>query len=401
MRTLFVNGKIYSEKDLAFLPGALLVENEKIAAVLHEGDPMPEADRTVDLGGALVAPGLVDVHTHGRAGYDFNTAGEDGMRVMAHAYAESGVTTLMPTLASAPFEALCGAADKITKLSPHSGGARFAGVHLEGRYLNPEKRGAHAIELLAPLDARELEVLLSHMPVPCHVSAALELDKDGSFASAALRHGATLGLAHTAATSEEAELALARGATSFTHLFNAMPPLHHRHAGAACVGLVHEDAYAELICDGLHICPEMVQLAYRCKGMERLVLITDSMEATGCADGSYHIAGMEVIVRDGKAITVDGAIAGSTLNLLDGVRNLAAFCHISFAQALVCATRNPARMVGIDDKVGTLEVGKYADFLVLTEQNESVSLREVYTGGRRMDNVCASKTNDREEYAHE
>ena len=173
MRTLFVNGKIYSEKDFAFLPGTLLVENEKIAAVLHEGDPMPEADRTVDLGGALVAPGLVDVHTHGRAGYDFNTAGEDGMRVMAHAYAESGVTTLMPTLASAPFEALCGAANKITKLSSHSGGARFAGVHLEGRYLNPEKRGAHAIELLAPLDARELEVLLSLMPVPCHVSAAL------------------------------------------------------------------------------------------------------------------------------------------------------------------------------------------------------------------------------------
>ena len=374
MRTWIYGGLVYDTERRSFFRGGLLIEDSVIGAIVPEGEPAPAHDEEICVAGQMLLPGLVDVHSHGRAGYDFNTADEDGMRHMAASYLRSGVTTLMPTLASAPYDALCTASDIITALAKEEQCSCFAGVHLEGRYLNPAKRGAHAAELLAALNPDELGELLTHMPTPCHISAAWELDEDGAFAAVAKAHGATLGMGHTSADTAQAQLAVARGVNSFTHLYNAMPPLHHRAGGAACVALTDPEVYAELICDGLHICPEMVKMAYLCKGDDRLVLITDSMEATDGVDGEYSIAGMKVIVKDGKALTTDGALAGSTLSMLDGVKNLAKFANLSFAHALRCATYTPACMVGLSDKVGSLEVGKQADILIVTEE-ESGNIR--------------------------
>ena len=357
MRVLLKGGRIW-RADRSFTENCnILIEDEKILSV---GGEDASADQVVDVTGMTVLPGLVDVHTHGRAGYDFNTASKEQMMEMKRSYAAQGVTTVFPTLASATEAEWMRSIAAIEECG-------YDGIHLEGCYLNPAKRGAHAPELLVPLSKESLERVLSGISLPCHLSAAFELDEDGSFAQVADRHGVTMGLGHTAATADQARVAMERGVTSFTHLYNAMPALHHREGGAVSVALTRDDAWVEVICDGMHICPDMVALAWKCKPRDRFVLITDSMEATGCADGEYAIAGQKVIVKNGRAETLDGALAGSTLDLWQGVRNLMKFANVSAEEAIACATINPAEMVGISHLVGSIEAGKRADLLLVDD----------------------------------
>lgn len=372
MKTLITGGRVWRTEHTFANDCAVLIRDDVILAV---GDAARAyaADETVDATGYTLLPGLVDVHTHGRCGFDFCGADERQMGLMREDYARHGVTAVFATLASGTREEWLSSIQAIEVCG-------YDGIHFEGRYLNPAKRGAHAAHLLGALNADELASFLKHVHIPCHVSAALELDTDGSFCAKALEYGATLGLGHTCATADETREAIRRGATSFTHLFNAMPPLHHREGGAVAVAL-NGSGYGEMIVDGVHICADVVRLAYRCLGGERTVLITDSMSATGCADGNYSIAGMPVVVQNGRALTNEGAIAGSTLNLWDGVKNLMSFAGIGLADAIACATINPARMVGIDTRVGSIEVGKRADLLLVNADNE---LQCVWYRGKKL-----------------
>jgi N-acetylglucosamine-6-phosphate deacetylase len=366
---LIRNARIYHTSTRSFFEGAILVENGRITAVSREEVPAPAGGDVFDACGRLVIPGLVDVHTHGRAGGDFTTADPALLSVMAEAYLDSGVTTVLPTLASAPLADLEAAIDRINALRAEAAASagklsNVAGVHLEGRYLNVKRRGAHAADLLVTPDADEMEALMTRVEGARHVSAALELDESGEFLRRALALGATLSMGHTDASYETAEALIQQGVTALTHTFNAMPPLHHRDGGAVAAGLLSDKAYCELICDGFHIAPHMVKLAYRLAG-QRLTLITDSMEATGCADGEYSIAGNPVTVKDGKARTHDGAIAGSTLTMWEAVQNLCEFAGASLEDAVYAATMAPAREIGLESEIGSIEVGKRADLLVL------------------------------------
>ena len=371
MNTCFIiNARIFDTPTRGFFNGSMLIENGRITA-LSRGESLtaPEGTPVYDAEGRMVVPGMVDVHTHGRAGGDFTTADAALMSRMAESYLDSGVTTVMPTLASAPLPALEHAIDRINALRAEADAsegklARIAGTHLEGRYLNVKRRGAHAADLLMAPDAREVESLLTRMEGAKHVSAALELNEDGDFLRRALSLGATVSLGHTDADYNTAVDLIGKGVTALTHTFNAMPPLHHRDGGVVAAGLLSDTALCEMICDGFHISPHMVKLAYRLAG-ERLVLITDSMEATGCADGEYQIAGNPVTVKDGKARTHDGAIAGSTLTMWQAIQNLSDYAGIPFEDALYAATMAPALEIGLDSEIGSLEVGKRADLLVL------------------------------------
>lgn len=360
MKTLLRGGSVWQSSSF-WNDCPVIWEGDKIIAV---GDACQgiEVDRVIEANGMRVLPGLVDVHTHGRAGYDFGTATEEQMREIKLDYARHGVTSVFATLAS-------GTAEEWHRAIALIQACGYDGIHLEGNFLNPAKKGAHAPSLIVSPDASVLEHFLEEIHIPCHISAAYELDTDGSFTACALQHGATLGLAHTAATAEQTRLALARGVTSFTHLYNAMPPLHHREGGPVAVAFLG-GGYGELIADGMHVCPEMIALAYKCLGADKTVLITDSMEGTGCPDGEYHIAGMPVSLKNGRAVTPDGALAGSTLNLWDGVKNLMKFASVPLEDAIACATVNPARMVGIDASVGSIAVGRRADLLLVDNSLE-------------------------------
>lgn len=378
---LIKNLNIYSNDSRSFFKGDIRIRDGMIEDI---GAVRPaDGEELLDGEGAYVVPGLIDVHTHGIGGYDWCLCEKEDYEKMALLYAGSGVTSVMPTLSSAPLEKMVGATDRLNSFKSQKG-ASIAGVHWEGRYLNPEKKGAHAPELIKPLDPSELNAKpLSDCVASgrgLHISAAYELDEDGEFAKKARDIGATLGLAHTMATYKEAKKAEERGISSYTHLFNAMPPLHHRDGG--CIAAAFEgDRYAEIICDGIHIAPEMIRFSLRALGIERLTLVSDSLDATGLPDGNYFSSGLPVTVKDGICRIASGALAGSTITLDRAVRNLMSFCGIPLTEAILAATENPARQIKAFDVCGSIDIGKRADMLFL-QNGESLDIRRVMVRGK-------------------
>ncbi len=358
------NINIFNMKARQFYKGNIDVENGIITAVNYNSDFDPSLD--------YVIPGLVDIHTHGRYGYDFSSATAEEMQIMRVEYVKAGTTTVMPSIATSTLNGWLSAIDNIKK-------AGYKGIHLEGRYLNAKRMGAHDTSLFVPLDPVELEMLLKRIyPLSVHVTAALELEGGECFCRTALSHGATVGIGHSDASYAECIGALSWGANSFTHTFNAMSPIHHRMPGCVTAALL-SDAYAEFICDGVHLVPETVDLSWRVKKHDRFVLITDSMMATGYGDGDFSIGGRNVKVKNKVALTHDGIIAGSTLDLFRGMINLVEFTGASFEEAVLCATANPAAMVGFDSFAGVIDVGRCADLCVVSKNQKD--LKYTVSGG--------------------
>lgn len=378
---LFAGGMVYSSDAGAFQRLDVLCEDGVITKIAKKIDA-PDAS-VVDCAGQYLLPGLVDGHTHGRAGHDFNSIDAAAVTDMRRAYAKVGTTTIMATLASDTMEGLCHSIEVINGHRTVTPGiTTIAGIHLEGRYLNPKKRGAHATELLAPMDADEVEGMLTKMcPLPVHMSGAFEMEGGDECIRRAVKMGATCSIAHTDSSYEEACHAVDIGVKSFTHTFNAMHALHHREPGTPAAALLCDNAYAEFICDGEHLHPAILRLAYRMKPADKLLLITDSMEATGCPDGEYAIAGQKVFVKNGRAVNEEGALAGSTLNLFAAVCNFMRFCDLPLEKVLPFATSNPADMLGIADKCGRIREGLRADFIRIADPT-SPTITDVWCAGK-------------------
>lgn len=379
-KTIFTDCCVYRTDSESFRAASVVVRGDTVTDIIEESSPLPEGD-IISLGGRYVIPGLVDVHSHGRGGYDFNTAAPELYSKIAASYAEVGTTSVMPTLASAPFDSLESSTKAIAEHKSRSGEAAFLGIHLEGRYLSPKKRGAHAAELLAPPSADELRRLkYLAKDTRMRLSMAPELDGAAEMIGTAIELGIPVTAAHTDADYAQLVSAVDNGIIGFTHTFNAMRPIHHRDPGGAGAALLCDTAYSEFICDGMHLAPEIILLSHRVKPHDKFVLITDSMEAAGCPDGEYFIAGLPVTVKNGLALNTEGALSGSTLDMFTALTNYMSFCSLSLESALPTATVNPARMIGADGFVGSVDIGRRADMIILNSTS-SPRIHTIYAGG--------------------
>lgn len=330
-----------------------------------------------DLRGAYVVPGLVDIHTHGAMGEDFSDGKPEGLQPMADYYASRGVTSFLATTMTLREEVLTPAMHAIRDFK-RAGGAKCAGVHLEGPFLGFAKRGAQAAENLHLPDRALFNRLdmasggrVRLVTVACEEAGAMD------FITYVSRRCA-VSLGHTACTYDQAMEAFAHGASHATHLFNGMEGLHHRKPGVVAAAL-DAGASVELICDGMHVHPAVVRLTHRLYG-DKLNLISDSLRCAGMPDGNYTLGGQPVTMRGGRAcLAGTDTLAGSSISLLDAVRNAVRF-GLPLADALYAASTAPAQAARLGD-IGVIQVGKRADLIVLDRR---LNLQAVYADGEKV-----------------
>lgn len=334
--------------------------------------PQSGDSRVLDATDCYVIPGLVDLHFHGCRGEDFSDATPDGLQVMADYELSRGVTYICPagmTLGEDQLMRICRNAAEHRKHAAH--GAELVGIHLEGPFLSEAKKGAQNGAYLHAPDAAMLHRLQEAAGgLVKLVTLAPELPGSLEFIHAA--EGITVSIGHTTADYETACMAMDAGARHVTHLYNAMPPFTHRAPGVIGAAFDRPDTRVELICDGVHIHPSVVRATFRLFGAERVILISDSLRAAGMPDGQYTLGGQDIIVKGNRGTLMDGVtLAGSVTDLMGCLRQAVQF-GIPMADAVRAASYNPAQVLGILDRAGSLEVGKEASLVLLNREDLSV-----------------------------
>lgn len=371
----YENGWIFA--DGRFVRGGFSVENGRFAHVL-EDVPGPAED----LDGALVIPGLVDIHVHGCAGADFSDGDYAGLVRMARYLARRGVTSFAPASMTLPYGALDKAFHAAARLRREglADGARLMGIQMEGPFLSREKRGSQNPAYLRLPDWDRFlrlydaaEGLLRIVDVAPELPGAVEFTRRAS-------EKCRVSVAHTAAGYDQAAAVFDAGATHLTHLFNAMSGIHHRHPGPIGAASERENVTAELICDGIHVHPSAVRMAFRLFP-GRICLISDALRCCGMADGSYSLGGQEILLSGGVARLTGGAIAGSAADLYQCMRRAVSF-GIPREQAVWAATALPARVIGRESETGAIADGRAADFVICGGELEPEA---VYLGGKRLE----------------
>ena len=327
-----------------------------------------------DLGNCSLLPGMIDSHIHGAVGVDVMDARHESLNAMSEFLAANGVTGFVATTVTAPKVKIEEALAQIGQSKKRGvSGAELLGGYLEGPYFTARHKGAHPEHLLQELDVEELKHWISASGNSL-ISVALAPEKSGS--EQAIRflkqQGIRVMLGHSDASCEQVLEAFSNGAHGVVHCFNGMSGLHHREPGMVGAALSHPDCYNEIIADGHHVHPVAAGIAYRCCG-ERLLPISDAMQATGMPEGHYQLGELEVEMHQGVVRTQDGGLAGSTLTLLHAVQNLSQWCGIAFEKAWLLASSTPARSLGIDDQLGTLEIGKAASMVAINKQYKVVT----------------------------
>ena len=374
----YKNARIFTS-DFRFHTGAFEVKDGRFGRILP--DTVPED--AVDLGGATVIPGLVDVHSHGNSGADFSDGSLEGLRSMARWYAQVGVTSFAPASMTLPYDVLekAFATARAVADEPQEGAARLMGIQMEGPYFSYKKRGAQNPDYLKEPDFEGFKKLYDGCGGLIRiVDVAPELPGAAEFTEKASKL-CTVSVAHTDSDYDHAKVVFDAGATHVTHLYNAMPPISHRNPGVIPAAVENPNVRAELICDGYHIHPAAVRLAFSMFGGERMVLVSDSGRCAGMPEGSkFELGGQDAWLRGGVARLADGTIACSAASLWQCLVNAVRF-GVKEEDAVRAATYNPACAISAQAQIGSIEEGKFADFLVCAPDYNS---KTVYLSGKAL-----------------
>ncbi len=368
----YKNAYLYTE-DFKFVKGGFSVVDGKFCCV---GEEQEDA---LDLQGAYVIPGLIDVHNHGNSNADFSDGSYAGDVKMAKYLASVGVTSFAPATMTLPYAVIARALEAGLQLhkAPVEHAARLLGVQMEGPFFSEKKKGAQNGEYLRLPDFAAFEKLYRDSEgLISIVDLAPELEGSAEFVEQAKKL-CTVSIAHTDSDYEHAKAAIDAGVTHLTHLYNAMPPIHHRNPGVIGAASENEAVSAEVICDGIHVHPSSIRMAFKLFGADRMVLISDALRCCGMPEGEYELGGQQVFLKDNVARLADGTIAGSATNLFDCMRNAIRF-GIPKEDAVRAATWNPARQIHALDRVGSIADGKLADFVVCDAE---LHRQQVYLGG--------------------
>lgn len=362
MRTLIENVRIVSP-GVDIPRGTIVIENGIITAI--EKDLPSKNDDVVIRGDDLIAaPGFIDIHFHGRSNYDFCDCTEEAFSVIGKKKLEDGVTGFLATslsVAEEDLERLCSLAEYYKENVVD--GATLLGLHLEGPFFNPKCAGAQNPAFLKDPDISLVDRLNRITPIK-KVSFSPELTGGVEFTTALVERGIMPSGGHTDADYERYTLCRKNGMKHLTHFCNVMTPLHHLRFGMVGGGLMDDDVYVEMICDGVHLCDEMIRMIARLKGPERMMLITDAMRASGMPDGAYTLGGLDVIVRDGCARLTTGAVAGSTLRYHNGLKHLVRLTGLPLCEAIRTTSLNQAISLRLGNR-GKIDVGFIADIVLL------------------------------------
>lgn len=363
-RTLFTTNYCYTPFR-KIVNASILCEGDRIVAIGNSSSfNVDQATNVFHLSGTYAVPGFIDTHIHGTGGFDSSSADEskENFKSMAKILVSHGVTSFLPTLVSNPTaQMLASITTLVSLISKEYQGAAPEGIRVEGPFINKIKRGCQDEKSIRPIDIGELkEIIAAGQGKIKIMTFAPELDNSFKLIEILRENNITPSMGHTMAEEEIVVKAIDAGANHCTHLYNGMPVLHHRSVGIAGVALTDDRVTAEIILDGYHIHPRMVDIVCRTKPADKIIGVSDAIQGAGLKDGIYHIGTTQINVKDGRVLTDDGIIAGTTLTLEQGWNHLVTYSQLKITDAAACLTINPARLLSLNSQ-GELAPGRIAD----------------------------------------